>query len=270
MLTQRGTRNAVLLAGAAVVGLAVQAQSTVAPCTVGAQNYFSYGVSQKADAPYTATIKTTFEQKLPDGNTIRTTTITHQARDTSGKTRAESGRECFLGEDGLPHLRMGVNVYDPATRSTMSWEAGGGPINKIVRVSQPGDYPQHKRTPEEIAEEQKWYKSRQTPANEYKHEKLDSKTIAGVMSDGWRTTRTVPPGREGNDLPLVTVQETWRSKQLNVQMVEMSDDPRRGKTTTEVIELTQGEPDASLFAPPPGYTVEEQKVTVTTVAATAQ
>jgi hypothetical protein len=266
MLTQRGYRNAALLVAAVVMGFAAQAQSTTAPCTVGMQMYFGYGVSQKTGAPYSATVKTTFEQKLPDGNTIRSTTVTHQYRDSSGKTRSEMGRECSLGEDGLPHLRVNVNVYDPATKTTMSWETGGAPFTKVVHVSQPGDYPQHTLTPEEIAEQQKWYKLQQHGANEYKRESLGSKTIAGVTAEGSRTTRTIPPGGAGNDLPLVTVQEHWLSKQSNVQMMESNDDPRRGKTTTEVVELSQGEPDAALFAPPAGYTVEEQKSTVVVVA----
>jgi len=41
-------------------------------------------------------------------------------------------------------------------------------------------------------------------------------------------------------------------------VMAIDDDPRRGRTTMEYEELSVGEPDASLFAPPAGYTVQER------------
>jgi hypothetical protein len=35
----------------------------------------------------------------------------------------------------------------------------------------------------------------------------------------------------------------------------VKDDPRIGRSTFEIEELTVGEPDASLFAPPAGYKI---------------
>ncbi len=39
--------------------------------------------------------------------------------------------------------------------------------------------------------------------------------------------------------------------------MSIHDDPRTGRTTMEVEELSRTEPDPSLFAPPEGYTVED-------------
>ena len=63
----------------------------------------------------------------------------------------------------------------------------------------------------------------------------------------------------GNTLPIEVVDETWTSKKLGVTVMNIKSDPRRGRITTEVEELDQGEPNPSIFAPPAGYTIKEFK-----------
>ena len=256
-------RLAAVLAVAMLLGTAASAQETVI-CTPGVPSFFRIGVSSQKNAPYTATVKTTFEQKLSDGNTIRGVFVVHQARDTSGKTRSELVQECFRGDDGQIHVRVNVTVFDPEARSTMHWETGG-PSSKVARIFRPSDIPASvKQTPEELAEQQKWSRMRQSLVKEFNHESLGTKNIAGVEASGSRTTRTIAPGEEGNDLPVVTINERWEARTPRLVLLETDEDPRRGKWTSEVIEFTRGEPDPALFAPPQGYAVEEQK-TVTTI-----
>jgi hypothetical protein len=265
MLTKPGYRKAAALAAVVILAVAAKAQETGAPCTLGLRSYSGFGVSSQTGAPYTATIKTSFEQRLPDGNTIRGFTITHQARDSAGRTRSEMPRECYAGDDGLPHLQMNVSVSDPTAKSYLSWEVGVF-MNKTAHLSHVIETPQRKMTPEEIEEQKKYSMRNRISHGVSKHERLESKMIAGVMANGSRITRTIPTGEEGNELPLTTMSETWGSKELNLELLEINDDPRTGKRTTEVIELIRGEPDPALFAPPAGYTIEEQKVTNTLVA----
>jgi hypothetical protein len=40
-------------------------------------------------------------------------------------------------------------------------------------------------------------------------------------------------------------------------VMAIDDDPRRGRTTFEIEELSRSEPESSTFAPPAGYTVVE-------------
>jgi hypothetical protein len=265
MLTKPGYRKAAALAAVVILATAAKGQNTGAPCTVGLHSYFGFGVSGQTGAPFTATIKTSFEQRLPDGNTIRGFTITHQARDSAGRTRSEMPGECYAGEDGLPHLQMHVSVNDPVAKSYLFWEVSG-PMSKTARLSHMTETPPRQPTPEEIEEQKKYAMRHRNSQEEFKSERLESKTIAGVMANGSRMTRTIPPGEEGNDLPLTTMSESWRVKGLNIEMLQINDDPRTGKKTTEVIELVRGEPDPALFEAPKGYTVEEQKVTTTVVA----
>ncbi len=80
--------------------------------------------------------------------------------------------------------------------------------------------------------------------------------MAGFEATGTRTIWTYPPGEQGNSIPLVVTTETWTSKEgFWVKWVQ--DDPRRGKTTVELENVETGEPDASLFVPPAGYTLKD-------------
>ena len=54
------------------------------------------------------------------------------------------------------------------------------------------------------------------------------------------------------------INETWRSSDLGLVVMTTSDDPRRGRTTSEYEELNVGEADPGLFSPPEGYKVQQQ------------
>lgn len=79
---------------------------------------------------------------------------------------------------------------------------------------------------------------------------LGTTTIQGIEAHGIRRTGTTPAGEIGNDVPLVRTSEVWSSNVFPLVLREMSDDPRLGKHTRELVRLDLGEPDVSLFAPP--------------------
>lgn len=89
-----------------------------------------------------------------------------------------------------------------------------------------------------------------------KTESLGTRTIVGVAATGTRMTRTIPAGAIGNDQDIVITQETWYSPDLQIVLQSIHNDPRYGGTTYSIRNLQRGEPDASLFQVPPGYTVE--------------
>ena len=89
---------------------------------------------------------------------------------------------------------------------------------------------------------------------------LGTKTIDGVLTQGVRRTRTIPAGQIGNSAPLVTTSEYWAAPSLGISLRSVSDNPQYGKMTRELISLTLGEPDASLFQPPAGYRIVVNKV----------
>jgi hypothetical protein len=240
---------------AMALGAIAEAQ-VAAPCATMAVGAMSYGVTARANAPYSSTVKTSHEQKLADGNAIHTSSITHQMRDSAGRTRWETWAGCVPGPDGQLQPMVHVLVNDPVTNTSLSWSENDR-IPKVVHV-----YHRPELVPPvpsaETTERQEVTQARRQQQVEVHHERLGSKTIEGVMAEGSRTVRTIPAGEQGNDLPLTIIDEVWIAKDLSVAMMRVNDDPRYGKNTTEVVELNRGEPDAVLFAPPAGYKLEEQ------------
>jgi hypothetical protein len=220
------------------------------------------------NAPFSAIVKSSFEQKLADGNAIHTVTRSHQARDSAGRTMTEMPQGCVRGEDGQMHERSNVNVNDPVARTNMSWQVGDNMQPKVVHVFHQPEMPPRSATPplqpsaEQLAQQQKMMQAGRAQhalqQRENHMEDLGTKDFNGVPAHGTRTTRTIPAGEEGNDQPLVVINENWRSKEMGLTLMTISDDPRRGRTVTEYEELRVGEPDPAVFAPPANYTVQEQ------------
>jgi hypothetical protein len=259
------------IACAMVLGATAGAQSV--PCVAGGgMAGVMIGIAgPKDNVPFSGTMKTTFEQKLADGNAIHRVSHTHQARDSAGRTMMEMVQGCVLGEDGQMHQVFGVNVSDPVARTTMSWQLGQDDQPKVVHVfHQPELQPvkgqqtvkRTEPTPAELDQQQKMMKAAQAQGlairKETRTEDLGIRDFNGVSASGTRTTRTIPAGEEGNDQPLVVINETWRSKDLGLVVMSIRDDPRTGRNVSEYEELNRGEPDPGLFAPPAGYAVQEQ------------
>jgi hypothetical protein len=229
--------------------------------------FVSLGTQSKTDAPYSGTLKTSFEQKLPDGNAVHGFHRVHQARDSKGRTMDEMAMGCARGEDGQPEQTMAVTVVDPTTSTIMNWQVGDA-MPKVAHVHHMS-IPNHKQPTAEEAAEQ--VKRSQRAAKMQRHdearvENLGSKTINGVLAEGMRTVRTIPAGEEGNDQPLEVINEQWISKELGLTLIHIDDDPRRGRTTIEFENLSLGEPDPAVFAAPAGYKVVEQHQVETAVA----
>jgi hypothetical protein len=244
------------------VGAVARAQS-VGACGTVAGGEMVYSSPAWGKAPYRATVKTTREQKLMDGNAIHGSATTHQARDTAGRTMSETSMGCTPGLDGQLQPIVRVTVYDPGKRTTLSWSVSDN-APKVVHVVH---QPEPVASPAVQTAQHTAPPVRPQQRVEVHSENLGSKMIAGVMAEGSRTVRTIPAGEQGNDLPIEVVDEVWIAKDLGLAVMRVSDDPRSGKTTTEVVELNQGEPDASLFTAPAGYKLEEQ--VVKTVSATS-
>jgi hypothetical protein len=241
-----------------VLGRVAGAQSAEPACSVGYQPVMSYGPVGKSSVAYSAVAKSTFEQKLGDGSYVRGYAVTHEARDGAGRTLEEMAMSCRRDENGTPRPQLNVNVFDPVTKTSLNWQVNNSYAEKVVHVfHQPP--PAKPLTAEELAARRKLAQShaQQTPCLVPKAEDgdLGTRMIAGVEAEGKRTTRTIPAGEEGNELPLVITTERWTSKELGLVLLGISDDPRRGRSTFELEELTVGEPDASLFAPPAGYKI---------------
>ena len=246
-------RWVVSVASAMVLGSVAGAQSSEPACSMGFANILGIGMGGSGSTPYTVTAKTTFAKKLPDGSYIRGYMVSHQARDAAGRTMWEQPIGCWRDENGVPQPWMTIRIFDPNGKIQLSWNINGPNADKTAHVFH--QVPPKPLTAEEQAARKKRMQVHQTPPGEFKTEDLGVRTIAGVEAYGKRMTRTIPAGEEGNELPLETVDETWYAKDLGLDVMAVKDDPRIGRSTFEIEELTVGEPDASLFAPPAGYKI---------------
>jgi hypothetical protein len=64
----------------------------------------------------------------------------------------------------------------------------------------------------------------------------------------------VPAETAGSEQMMVMTTESLTAPSLaNLQLKGISENPRSGKTTTELVRIVVGEPDPKLFQPPAGY-----------------
>lgn len=83
---------------------------------------------------------------------------------------------------------------------------------------------------------------------------LPAKEIDGLKVTGERTTWTIEAGRIGNEKPLVTTREVWRSPELMLTVQSRDADPRLGEQHYRLEKIRRGEPDPALMKPPADYT----------------
>jgi hypothetical protein len=89
-------------------------------------------------------------------------------------------------------------------------------------------------------------------------EDLGTQTMFGVTVTGQRSTTTFPPGTyQGNDAPVTTVNETWRSAQYRLDFLTKRSDPT-GDTTWTMTNFIAGEPNPALFQIPAGYQIVDE------------
>ena len=85
-------------------------------------------------------------------------------------------------------------------------------------------------------------------------EDLGVQNIEGVDAEGTRTITTIPAGAIGNERPIEIVYEKWYSKELQIIVKSVHNDPRYGEQTYRLTNIIRSEPDPSLFEVPNGYT----------------
>ena len=194
-------------------------------------------------APMTATIESTHDTTLSDGNSIHTQNQSTVYRDSQGRVRREVPFEFVTPTTGATKGTM-VIIIDPVagTRYILN------PENKTAHQMplRPPGARGHGPEGEPPAK----------PANpEVATVDLGTKTILGLNATGTKVTRTIPAGQIGNAKPIEVVTERWMSTDLQIPLSMTHSDPMMGTMTTQVTSVTRGEPAASLFQVPSDYKV---------------
>ena len=198
-------------------------------------------------APYQAQFSTETVQTLGDGNRIVRRATGTVARDGAGRVR----REHAMQGNGKEARRM-TAIDDPVADVHYMLFA-----DRKVAHKMPGRHPGEvfERPRHEMGDRPGRAREGDRPAP--KTESLGKRTIAGVEAEGTRETIAIPAGAFGNEKALEIVSEKWYSPELQIVVEGRHRDPLHGDSTYTVTGITRGEPDASLFDVPAGYSIED-------------
>ena len=206
----------------------------------------SIAVPPLQNAPFTATVSTSWVRSLDDGATVTIQNHRTIARDNAGRIYQERRNLYPQGDPRESDIRQ-IELSDPATQ--------------MIYYCRPDQ-----RTCEIRA-----YYGRTSPASIVPagpvdggrgflvREPLGRDSVSGVEVTGTRETTTLSAGTIGNDQPISIVKEFWYSPQLGINMIEKRKDPRVGVQSFTVSDIVLSEPDARLFDVPAGFRIVDTR-----------
>ena len=227
-------------------------------------------------APYSAQIVTEHAQTLQDGNRIVHKSTASVFRDSEGRTRREqtinavgaytaggTSKQTLFINDPVANVNYILDSDSKTARkidlsrlpSRSGFAMGGGPGQRerveIItgdKASGAGGANAVTITTHFGREAEAHTKIRtEADAKNIKTESLGKQTIEGVSADGTRSTRTIPAGEIGNELPIIIVSESWYSADIQTVVLSKHSDPRFGESSYRLININRSEPAASLF-----------------------
>jgi hypothetical protein len=224
------------------LGISVAASMVVSGCAFGqwSQGEASFGELKYLSpaikgAPYSGELVREMSSADPNsGATPATKTIEKEWRDSQGRVRTEE-KIGPLVEIRDP-VEMYISIVDNANHIVHRVPAEISPQRAKAAAGRGSRVGVMRRPNEDVTTED-----------------LGSKTIAGLVAKGTRTTRAnLATAR-------TSVQETWRSAELQLVLltttIEDSTGPRPERATRKIINLSRDEPDPSLFTVPPDYPI---------------
>lgn len=218
---------------------------------------FRFGGKVVKNAPYSAEAVTESTQVLANGTKLSQKTVALVYRDSEGRTRREQSAAPvgpFATSGETPRV---IFISDPVAGVAYTLYPD---THTAVRTALP---------PAEIINAAGPKAALAPPPNQVQpvpragdHEQtvsLGKREIAGLRSDGERTTLLIPVNRIGNDQPIEIVEERWKSPELRTTLWSKTSDPRWGETLYQLTNIKRGEPDRALFLVPSDYIVKDSK-----------
>jgi hypothetical protein len=253
----------VLLLGCVLLLAALAASQTSTPEIAVGSVFIARpggGIVAVTGAPYSAEETYEMKQTLADGTHIdRTMPVVKIYRDSMGRTRTErslahGGSATQTGSAQGPIM---VEINDPVAHKRYIF-------NSEERIAHRQKLPSGPARPSFSAVARPAISSPPAPfpsqvGRTTTTEELGTQIMEGISVQGRRTTTTWPVGSMGNDRPITTISETWFSPELRMMILSKVADPRSGEHTHRVVKISRGDPDPSLFGPPAGYVVKDEK-----------
>ncbi len=185
--------------------------------------------------PYTAEKHEHAERRLADGTLSTRDFDETEMRDASGVIAVVSHQTAAGGAE--QHVPVEIHlVVDMSARTALEW-TNAARVATLIRM------------PPEPA-----HLGAAPPA---KAENLGHRVIHGYAATGTRTETQVAGLAAGSATPLRTITTVWKSDALQMALESTSTSPQNGATTSILMDLKPGAPDAALFHAPAGYTIHE-------------
>ncbi len=206
--------------------------------------------------PFTAEVVTTHVQVLADGNKITNSTKSQLYRDGEGRTRRENTL-LLPGQQSKDAPKM-IMINDPVAGTRYAFDQNMRLANKM-------EHRENRVFVQSSTESRHVHKTGGVPGDEdaekddEQKEDLGDQTIDGLVAHGTRLSHVIPAGQIGNEKPITVTTEVWTSPELGIDLLRVHKDPWSGEVTTKITNITRGEPDASLFSPPPESKVKPMK-----------
>lgn len=219
------------------------------------------------NSPYQAQTTSETTQHLADGNVIQNTQTSKVARDSQGRTWTEETIQKMGPWSSESGPRTVVFISDPVAQVSYVLHPENKTAEKMPFIKLSGGKAGESGASLNVVSSAGAVAggvvvSAMVSTNGGAHEvgdrqveNLGTEEINGVTAQGKRTTVTIPANTFGNQLPIVTVTETWYSPDLQMVVQSKRDDPRFGESTFSVENIQKGEPAADLFQVPSDYTL---------------
>jgi hypothetical protein len=213
---------------------------------------------------------------MSNGSRWDAVTTDVRARDRQGRTYRKSQRVSRNGDQRTESFTF--LVEDPVKLWTLTWDS----IGKTIIL---GQWPylsgrkgcwadEHGQQQVSFPTDEDWHKIPAAPDDgeletietvgdpsgkriktRFVSENLGDREIDGLTAYGMRWTIQELENDGVLAMPETTT-ELWKSRELNLKLLEVVSGPKYGLTRLELTDLQRGDPDPRLFEPPPGYTVE--------------
>ena len=192
--------------------------------------------------PFSADVTMETTHVLSDGNRIHREFSGKFCRDSEGRTRSEKFLPEFPGDEPTDYVLIRDLVQHVVIDIFMKRKTA------VIMLE-----PQVVRNPPRPIQQQAVHSTTST-----RTEQIGTMNIEGFTATGSRFINTTEAGTVGNDRPLVSISETWKSEELGEILLRKTDDPQHGQMILRFSNIRRGEPDQSLFQIPPGFTIVDQ------------
>lgn len=171
-------------------------------------------------------------------------TVRDVARDSQGRIYNVFRQLVPASDNSTPPV-VRIHFYDPQTRSYTYLY----PQQKIYTTGTV-NHPPAAEPADLIASPA----GSSAPLNQFtKEEDLGTQNISGVSAHGVREIQTIPAS-SNTGKEIVLTDEYWYSEDLHMNVAVKHDDPRTGRVSMTLTQVTRTEPDPSIFQIPDDYT----------------